>query len=743
MKDNTGSWHPPADTEGGQALYLYQKLLGILSLHIGEEEVTQVKKAFAMLLKAHAGRTPVKEPYVLHGLRAALVLAEDLELVRPLPVICALLQESVRATILSINHVKRQFDLSVYKLLQGQSMLEKLLASRKAATSEQHADSLAKVCEGPLVLLILLADKLARLRHLSLLPARKQRMLIETAHRLYVPLSHRLGLGLFKKEMEDIYLRYTRPEEYRALELQLEATARQHEELLDRFKQPLQKLLEQHGIKFWFQQRIKSIYSIWRKLQTKQVPLDGIYDLLALRVILDYPDEEEDSICWKVYELLTTIYSPHPNRLKDWISHPKPNGYKSLHATLTTPSGHWIEVQIRTERMHNIAIQGVAAHWKYKPATQERESIKTLENWLEKMQELLHGGKMDSKALTETAKLVIYKDQLAIFTEKGGVRLLPKGASVMDFAVDMLGTQGFGCPGAYINGHRVGRQHVLRQADQVTLLPGEKLWANPEWGLCLRSARARFLLQEQLRRQAKEIRKQGRAILEKIGQSLGRPTSRDHLAGIRQAFSLQTPELLYEALAAKDIRPAALAHAFEQAGPPPSVDQKKLPVCFLNSPTGWIPCGDYALAVCCKPAPGDPVCAAGRLPEGIALHRTDCLSLATFVARDTSALRKVRWQTAGMRHTFSVMLQQGSRQTFIRQLRKAVSKAGQIEALLFLQDKAGCHQVCKLVLSTDCSSDQVQACLRKLAKGGRVELVSAHGGEQVITPAEPVCQTVS
>ena len=465
------------DNEKDQILKAYRALLRALRPSLGKGDKETIRLAFDMALEAHKDmRRKTGEPYILHPIAVAQICAEEIGL-GPLAIVCALLHDTVEDTHLTLEDVSNSFGEKAASIVDGLTKISGVFDKGTSLQAENFRKMLLTLSDDIRVILIKLADRLHNMRTLDSMPRDKQlKIASETAY-LYAPLAHRLGLYSIKTELEDLALKYTEHEIYNEIFSKIEETKKERNKFINEFTEPIKEELKKQGFVFDMKGRSKSIHSIWSKMKRQAVTFEEIYDLFAVRIIIDTEEENEKAMCWKAYSIITDFYQPNPDRLRDWISTPKANGYESLHTTVMGLYGKWVEVQIRTRRMNEIAEKGFAAHWKYKESAAES----ALDEWIQKIRELLETPETNALDFIDDFKLNLFSDEIFIFTPEGDMKMLPGNATALDFAFEIHSDLGSKCIGAKVNHKLVPLSHKLRSGDQVEILTSNKQVPKEDW----------------------------------------------------------------------------------------------------------------------------------------------------------------------------------------------------------------------------------------------------------------------
>lgn len=480
-------------------------------LHKGE---ALIRKAFEIANEAHRGmRRKSGELYIFHPIAVSRIVASEIGL-GTTSVVAALLHDVVEDTDINLTDLESLFGPKVANIVDGLTKLEGVLDQNASLQAENFRKLLVSMIEDVRVILIKLADRLHNMRTLDSMPEHKQyRIAAETLY-IYAPIAHRLGLFSVKTELEDLSLKYEHPQVYNRLQENLKTNEANYQSIIDSIANPIKEQLDKRGLKYTIKARPKSIYSIWRKMQAKNIPFEEIYDILAMRIIFEPLDNglDEKTQCWGVYTVLTSLFRPNPDRLRDWVSTPKANGYEALHTTIMSPSGRWVEVQIRTNRMDEIAERGYAAHWKYKEdddSTEENE----IDKWIASIRQMLETADSNSFEFFDEFKLNLFASEIMIFTPKGELKKMPVGSTALDFAFEIHSKLGYHCIGAKVNYKLEAISRELKSGDQVEIITSEKQQPKYEWLDFVITAKAKTKLREVFRAERKEAVAKGEQLL--------------------------------------------------------------------------------------------------------------------------------------------------------------------------------------------------------------------------------------
>ena len=455
----------------------YRALLRACKPTLQKGDKQQIRKAFDLALESHKDmRRKSGEPYIYHPIAVAQIAAEEIGL-GTTSIVCALLHDVVEDTHLTLEDIEAQFGKKVAKIIDGLTKISGVFDPNSSLQAENFRKMLLTLADDVRVILIKLADRLHNMRTMEFMARHKQLKIASETSYLYAPLAHRLGLYAIKSELEDLSMKYTDPDTYKFIAKKLNEKKAEREKFVSDFIEPVKKILEEQGIKAAIFGRPKSIHSIWNKMRKKSIPFEEVYDLFAIRIVIDTVDEKEKTECWKVYSIVTDLYRPNPDRLRDWVSTPKANGYESLHTTVMGPRGQWVEVQIRTKRMNEIAEKGFAAHWKYK----ESNSDNGLDQWIQKVRDILGNPEQNALDFLDDFKMNLFSDEIFIFTPKGTLIQLPNGATALDFAFEIHSDIGATCIGAKVNHKLVPLSHPLQNGDQVEIITSNKQTPKEDW----------------------------------------------------------------------------------------------------------------------------------------------------------------------------------------------------------------------------------------------------------------------
>lgn len=536
----------------------YQRLIDTYLASPHRKKVDVIEKAFRFACQAHSGvRRLSGEPYIMHPLAVAQIVCGEIGL-GSTSICSALLHDVVEDTDYTVEDIQNIFGPKIAGIVDGVTKISGgIFGNQASAQAETFKKLLLTMSDDIRVILIKISDRLHNMRTLdSQLPAKQYKIAGETLY-IYAPLANRLGLNKVKEELEDLSFRYEQPEQYALISNKLSEVSGHLQELFDEFTAPIRERLDQTGLKYEIKARIKSPYSIWNKMQNKKVTLDEIYDILAARIIFEGDGQSESEItdCWRIYAIATNIYRPHPERLRDWLSHPKANGYQALQTTLMSKSGRWIELQIRSRRMDDIAEQGFAAHWKYKDGetAEFTEDEGELNEWLHTIKEILDDPQPDAMDFLDAIKLNLFASEIFVFTPKGEIKTMPAGCTALDFAFSIHTFLGSHCIGAKVNHKLVPLSHKLQSGDQVEILTSKTQRVQPSWINFASTAKAKAKIQAVLRRDNREVQKLGEEMLAAFLAKNEVPNNNNVIDQLMQLHDVQKRDQLFLAIGQKTV----------------------------------------------------------------------------------------------------------------------------------------------------------------------------------------------
>ncbi len=645
------------EAEKKEILNRYKTLIKACKRRMEKGDKELIRKAFEVAVDAHKEmRRKSGEPYIYHPIAVAQICAEEIGL-GTTSIVCALLHDTVEDTDITLEDIRGMFGEKVTQIIDGLTKISGVFDQTSSLQAENFRKMMLTLSDDVRVILIKLADRLHNMRTLDSMKRDKQIKIASETLYLYAPLAHRLGLNSIKSELEDMGLKYTNTEAYEEIVQKLKETEPERKKFITKFIEPIKEILEEQGFKFKVLGRPKSIFSIYNKIKTKGVPFEEIYDLFAIRIVIDTQYEQEKADCWRIYSIITDFYHPSPERLRDWISTPKANGYESLHTTVMGPEGKWVEVQIRTVRMDELAEKGYAAHWKYKDAAVEREN--QLEEWIRKIREILESPEENALDFIDDFKLNLFAEEIFAFTPKGEMKTLPAGATALDFAFEIHSKVGEHCIGAKVNHKLVPLSYELKSGDQVEVLTSSKQNPKEDWISYVITAKAKSKIKHALKEQRRKIADEGREVLERKFYKAKLDFTIQNIQDFTNYLKLpNSQELFYraakEAIDVKQIKEYVKfkAHpeqfAIKKTEQPQSIEKL---VAEARGKTDMLVIGDdmqkldYKLSPCCTPIPGDDVFGFITVGEGIKIHRVNCPNASQLLSNFAYRVVKAKWNS--------------------------------------------------------------------------------------------------
>jgi GTP pyrophosphokinase len=632
----------------------YRALLQVSRNNVSPEERIKIRQAVNLAIDACNNRKILTgELEILHVLSVARIIAGEMGLGLT-SIVTALLHDSYNNLELSDKELEQTFGIKVVEILKGFSRITGVDSMQSSFQAENFRKLLLSLADDVRVILIKLVERLEYMRNLHMAPEKERMPLASETYFLYAPLAHRLGYYNIKSEMEDLAVKYLEPEQYSFVEGRLKQTTASRNKLIRDFSAPLQEKLEKEGFRFTIKSRTKSIHSIMLKMKKQGVEFEEVYDLFAVRIIIDSDSSTEKSDCWRAYSIVADLYQPNPSRLRDWISVPKSNGYESLHTTVVGPRGKWVEVQIRSFRMDEIAEKGLAAHFKYKGIKGEGG----LDTWLSKMREILESSEKDDNAFISQVKSGLYTDEVFIFTPKGDLRQLPAGSTVLDFAFDIHTDVGASCVGGKVNGKNVTIRQVLNNGDHVSILRSKSQKPKQDWLSFVVTNKAKTKIKQALNEEKTKAAAEGKEILMRRLKNWKIPYGDLVISKLLAHYNFKTAQDFYfsiaeertELLHIKDVllkdesaeavvQTPAIAEK-ETKETKESVDSQYSDFLIIEDRIEGL---DYKLARCCNPVFGDTVFGFVTISEGIKIHRTQCPNAHNMMERYPYRVVSARW----------------------------------------------------------------------------------------------------
>ncbi|MFD2583795.1 RelA/SpoT family protein [Pedobacter vanadiisoli] len=641
------------EAEKQEILKRYRALLRASKSTLQKGDKKEIRKAFDMALESHKDmRRKSGEPYIYHPIAVAQIAAEEIGL-GTTSIVCALLHDVVEDTDITLEDIEREFGKKTAKIIDGLTKISGVFDTNSSLQAENFRKMLLTLADDVRVILIKLADRLHNMRTMDFMPRQKQLKIASETIYLYAPLAHRLGLYAIKSELEDLSMKYLDPDTYKFIAKKLNEKKAERALFIKKFVEPIDEIVHEQGLVADVYGRPKSIHSIWNKMKKKNIPFEEVYDLFAIRIILDSAPENEKADCWKAYSIVTDLYRPNPDRLRDWVSSPKGNGYESLHTTVMGPRGQWVEVQIRTQRMNEIAEKGFAAHWKYKESSNDNG----LDQWIQKVREMLSNPEANALDFLDDFKMNLFSDEIFIFTPKGALIQLPLGATALDFAFEIHTDVGATCIGAKVNHKLVPISYKLQNGDQVEIITSSKQTPKEDWLNVVVTAKAKSKIKSSLKEEKRKIAENGKEILERKLKSLKITYNTDNIQKLSYFFKLPSTQELFVNVALgkielKDIREYLTTEKeIENRGPerPENLTVDGIKNKIKGGESDILLIGedmqriDYTLAACCNPIPGDDVFGFITVSEGIKIHRTNCPNAAQLMANYGYRVVKAKW----------------------------------------------------------------------------------------------------
>ena len=654
-KDSIQTYNLSEEEEKKEILRNYRGLLKVLKQNIKPGDKMLIRTAFEMAVEAHKTmRRKSGEPYILHPLAVAKICVEEIGLgVRSS--ICALLHDTVEDTDITLEDVQREFGAEIAKIVDGLTKIATVMDTNTSKQAENFKKILLTLTDDPRVILIKLADRLHNMRTLDSLKREKQLKIASETVYVYAPLAHRMGLYNIKTELEDLSMKYMETDTYKLIAKKLQDTKRERTRYINDFIKPLKDKLQSTGLDFEIYGRPKSIHSIWTKIKKKGVSFEEVYDLFAIRIIVNSAPEKEKEDCWKIYSMITDEYNPSPDRLRDWLSNPKSNGYEALHTTVMGPQGKWVEVQIRTKRMNDIAEKGLAAHWKYK---EEKDDESNFDKWFNQIREVLSNQDTNSLDFLQDFKTSFLAEEIYVYTPKGDVKMLPVGATALDFAFGVHTAVGVKCIGAKVNHKLVPISYKLRSGDQIEIITSAKQKPNGEWLNFVVTSKARAKIKDSLKDEKRQIADLGKSILERKFNAINAVMNQTNIEELANFYkSSSTLDLLYDiAVKKNELKELKEFTVHGDKLIPPKIAKPVEVITEINDlkplskkDTELIIFGEssdkimYTLANCCKPIPGDDVFGFVTTGEGLKIHRTNCPNATRLLANHAHRVVKTKW----------------------------------------------------------------------------------------------------
>ncbi|MBO4995721.1 MAG: bifunctional (p)ppGpp synthetase/guanosine-3',5'-bis(diphosphate) 3'-pyrophosphohydrolase [Muribaculaceae bacterium] len=695
------------------------------------KKVEIIERAFKFAKKAHGGiRRRSGEPYILHPIAVAKIASQEIGL-GSTSICAALLHDVVEDTEYTVEDIEQHFGKKIAQLVSGLTKISGgIFGDQASAQAENFRKLLLTMSEDIRVVLIKMADRLHNMRTLgSMAPNKQYKIAGETLY-IYAPLAHRLGLFAIKTELEDLSFKYEHPAAYERISNLIKQSEAKRSAVYNDFSEPIKTKLTEMGLKFDAKARLKSVYSIWRKMETKHVPFEEVYDLYAMRIIFDCPDQsQEKAICWSIYSAITDLYRLHPDRTRDWISIPKANGYQALHLTVMGPDGNWIEVQIRSKRMDEIAEKGFAAHWKYKIGESDEES--ELNVWLRTIKDILDDPNPNAIDFLDTLKLNLFASEIVVFTPKGELITLPNQSTVLDVAFELHTQIGTKCIAGKVNHKLVPLSHKLHSGDQVEVLTSQSQVPKPEWVNFLATAKAKTRLRAALRRIQQPVVDKGRAILEKFLADGEVEATNEVITKMMAFYRLNSRETFYMKLGNGDIsldgyilkdspktEKSLLSKLFrvrgkkkEQAAAAPP--QKEKPE--INTKKTYLLRYDekeknFVFADCCRPIPGDDVMGFINDIGQVEVHSLTCPRAQVLKASFGPRILSTKWESVKENFLAEIRVEGVDRHGILQELTQMISSQLNIDLRSLHIDTDNEVFLCRFTVMIPDTSVAVELC---------------------------------
>lgn len=641
----------------------YRDLLRSIKSSMSKEDRVNIRGAYELAVRAHAEqRRKSGEPYILHPIAVAKICSDEIGL-GPTAIISALLHDVVEDTDVTLEDIRKQFGGRIAKIVDGLTKLDSAY-NAESPQAENFRKVLSTLVDDVRVVLIKMADRLHNMRTLGAMPRHKQLKIAAETSYVYAPLAHRLGLYNIKTEYLDLCMKITDSDDYREIARKLAETKRSREDYIAAFIEPLKKKLDDLGAPYQVVGRAKSIYSIWNKIKNKNVLFEEIYDLFAVRIIVDVPIDQERLICWQIYSVVTDVHTPIPERLKDWITTPKSNGYESLHTTVIGPKGRFVEVQIRSVRMDEIAERGFAAHWKYKGVSRNPDLY---ERWLDSVREILEDPQTDAvEFLGDFKSNNLFNEEVFVYTPKGDMRILPKGATALDFAFGIHSDVGYHCQAVRVNNRIVPMGYALRNGDQLEVITNKKQHPTEDWLKMVTTGKARSKIRSAMKEERRRRGEVGREALERKLKPL-KVDFEESVEQLVKFYDTTSHVDLYYAIATDSLnvndilkthqvevyndgsrhlveRPDEPVETERSPEDPPKRRRQKItdkPRLLINGePAERF---DYSFASCCNPVQGDAIFAYLTANAGLKIHRSNCPNATNLIAHYGYRVMKADW----------------------------------------------------------------------------------------------------
>lgn len=735
MSDTTRS----EELEKKEILNRYRRLLRAARPVLKENDNKIIKQAFQMAADAHKEqRRKSGEPYIYHPIAVAQICVEEIGL-GTTSIIAALLHDVVEDTEVRIETIEKNFGTKVARIIEGLTKISGTFTHGTSQQAENFRKMIFTLTEDVRIILIKLSDRLHNMRTLNSMKRESQLKIASETLYLYAPLAHRLGLNLIKTELEDLSLKYTDTDLYGFIADKIQQTKASRNRFIKEFTTPIENELARQGFKFTIKGRPKSIYSIYNKIKKQGIEFEDIYDLFAIRIILDVPFEKEKSACWEVYSIVTDFYKPNESRLRDFINQPKQNGYESLHTTVKSKSGQWVEVQIRTVRMDEIAEKGFAAHWKYKENVKVPKEV-GIEHWLIKVRESLESGISNAEEfVSEFRESMLINEDIYVYTPKGDLRILPINATPVDFAYEIHTQVGYSCIGAKVNREMVSLDHRLKNGDIIEIITSNKQKPSLDWLKFVVSTKARNKIREALRDEQRKQALEGKDKLEAKIKQLSLEPSDEIYTELKDFLGLKTIQQLYLRAFFDGISQSELKRFHTRLKSPPAKTKNEIQdaksfekevrkirgvdsdMLLIGEEMDKI---DYTIASCCNPIAGDEVFGFVTVSEGIKIHSTACPNALQLMSNYGYRIIKAKWtQSKNLAFLAGIKVNGSDRMGLINDITKVISSDLKVNMRSFAIETEGTiFEGTIMVFVQD--TDQLNLLINKIKKVNGVYKVS-------------------
>jgi GTP diphosphokinase / guanosine-3',5'-bis(diphosphate) 3'-diphosphatase len=647
------------ELEKKQLIKEYRNLLKALRPNLEPGDKKEIREAFSMAIEAHTGmRRKSGEAYIFHPLAVANICAKEIGLGKT-SIICALLHDVVEDTDITLEDIESKFGPTVSNIIDGLTKIAGVVGKTNSIQAENFRKILLTLADDVRVILIKLADRLHNMRTLEAMSRNNQLKIASETMVLFAPLAHRLGLYSIKSELEDLSLKYTEPAVYKEISQKLQQSKGQRGKFIRKFLEPIEESLDEMKLDYDIKGRPKSIFSIYNKMKKQNIPFEEVFDLFAIRVIINSSPEKEKADCWRVYSIVTDFYRPNPERLRDWISVPKGNGYESLHTTVMGPQGKWVEVQIRSNRMDDIAEKGYAAHWKYKDESTGSGNDTNLEEWIKRIRELLENPESNAIDFIDDFKLNLFSDEVFVFTPKGDLFTLPSQATALDFAFEIHSQVGINCLGAKVNHRLVPLSYKLKNGDQVEIITSKKQKPSEDWLNYVVTAKAKSNIKTSLKEEKRKIAQEGKEYLMRKFKHAHLDWTVENIQRLVHYFKLRTSIELYYNVGTNALDKTEVSAGLKYFETTDKLGQQR----HVNKPApntngkktqpktpDMVVVGedldlDYSFAKCCNAIPGDDIFGFITIGDGIKIHRTNCPNGIRLMSNYGYRIIRAKWAT--------------------------------------------------------------------------------------------------